>query len=71
LPAYRNGDVGGSLRASVKAESVFYSPWSFASFRFAPFIFSDAGLFTPYHTPINTSNIYTIVGGGLRTRNES
>ena len=71
LPEYRNGDVGGSLRTSVKVESVFYSPWSLASFRFAPFIFTDAGLFNPYNTPVNSSNIYTIVGGGLRTRNES
>lgn len=71
LPEFRNGPVGGSLRTSIKAESVFYSPWHVESFRFAPFIFSNAGLFTPYNTPINTSNIYTIVGGGLRTRNES
>ena len=71
LPAFRNGPEGGSLRASVKAESVFYSPWAFESFRFAPFIFGNTGLFTPYNTPINTSNIYTLVGGGLRTRNES
>ena len=71
LPEFRNGDVGGSLRATVKAESVFYSPWSLASFRFAPFIFGDTGLFSPYNTPFSTSNIYTTVGGGLRTRNES
>jgi hypothetical protein len=71
LPEFSNGPFGGSLRTSVKAESVFYSPWAFQSFRFAPFIFSNAGLFTPYNFPINTSSIYTIVGGGLRTRNES
>ena len=71
LPEFRNGPGGGSLRASIKAESVFYSPWALESFRFAPFVFSNAGLFTPYNTPINTSSIYTIVGGGLRTRNES
>lgn len=71
LPEFRNGPFGGSLRTSVKAESVFYSPWALQSFRFAPFIFSNAGLFTPYNFPINSSNIYTIVGGGLRTRNES
>ena len=59
------------LRAIIKAESVFYSPWSLASFRFAPFIFGNAGLFSPDNTPVNTSNIYTTVGGGLRTRNES
>jgi hypothetical protein len=71
LPEFSNGPGGGSLRTSIKAESVFYSPWALESFRFAPFVFSNAGLFTPYNTPINTSNIYTIVGGGLRTRNES
>ena len=71
LPEFRNGPFGGSLRTSIKAESVFYSPWHIESFRFAPFVFTNAGLFTPYNTPINTSNIYTIVGGGLRTRNES
>jgi hypothetical protein len=71
LPAFRGGPDGGSLRTSVKAESVFYSPWALESFRFAPFVFAYSGLFTPYNTPINTSNIYTIVGGGLRTRNES
>lgn len=71
LPEFRDGDVGGSLRATIKAESVFYSPWSIASFRFAPFIFGDSGLFSPYNTSLSTSNIYTTVGGGLRTRNES
>lgn len=71
LPEFRNGTTGGSLRASINAESVFYSPLSIAWFRFAPFIFSNAGLLTPYNTPVNSSNIYTIVGGGIRTRNES
>jgi len=71
LPAFRNGDVGGSLRASVGLESVFYSPWNVAAFRFAPFAFATTGLFTPYNTPVNSSNIYTIVGGGMRMRNES
>jgi hypothetical protein len=71
LPEFRNGDVGGSLRATIKAESVFYSPWSIASFRFAPFIFGDTGLFSPYNESFSTSNIYSTVGGGVRTRNES
>ena len=72
LPEFSTGDVGGSLRASIRAESVFYSPWYLASFRFAPFIFGNAGYFTPYNnTFLTANNIYTIVGGGLRTRNES
>ncbi|MEP6927989.1 MAG: hypothetical protein ABI834_10150 [Ginsengibacter sp.] len=71
LPEYRNGDIGGSLRATIKAESVFFSPWSIASFRFAPFIFGNTGLFSPYNTGLSTSNIYSTVGAGIRTRNES
>jgi hypothetical protein len=71
LPEYRNGDVGGSLRATIKAESVFFSPWSIASFRFAPFIFGNTGLFSAYNSRLSTSNIYSSVGGGIRTRNES
>ena len=71
LHEFRNGDAGGSLRATIKAESVFFSPWHLASFRFAPFVFGNTGLFTPYNSPTSNSNIYTTVGGGLRTRNES
>jgi len=71
LSEYKIGDVGGSLRATIKAESVFFSPWSIASFRFAPFIFGNSGLFTPYNSRLSISNIYTTVGAGLRTRNES
>lgn len=72
LPEYRIGeDIGGSLRATIKAESVFFSPWSFASFKFAPFVFGNTGLFTPYNTPFSISNIYTTLGAGLRTRSES
>ncbi len=71
LPEFRNGDVGGSLRVTARLESVFYTPWSFESFRFAPFAFASAGLFTPYNTPVSESNIYTVVGAGIRIRNES
>ena len=70
LPAFRIGDIGGSFRTTVRAQSVFYSPWNVESFRFAPLIFSDAGVFTPYDTHLNTS-IYTLFGGGIITRNEN
>ncbi len=70
LPEFRNGDVGGSLRITARLESVFYSPWSFESFRFAPFVFANAGLFTT-NMPPNETNIYTVVGAGIRIRNES
>jgi hypothetical protein len=68
LPEYGNNLTGGTLRATAKAESVFFSPWSLAAFRFAPFVFSNASVFSPY---ASKTKIYTAVGGGIRTRNES
>lgn len=71
LPEFRNGKMEGYIRTTVKAESVFYSPLSIASFRFAPFVFYNTTLFTPKQSTFSDSKLYTSVGGGLRTRNES
>lgn len=71
LPEFRNGKMGGYIRATLKGESVFYSPLSIASFRFAPFVFYNTSLFTPNNSAFADSKIYTSIGGGLRTRNES
>ena len=71
IPQFSNGNVGGNLRATVKGETVFYSPLSLASFRFAPFVFANTTLFTPLEKRFRESNLYTSLGGGLRTRNES
>ena len=68
LPEFRYGDVGGSMRATAKAESVFFSPWSVVAFRFAPFVFTNVSVFTPYS---HIAQIYPSLGGGIRTRNES
>lgn len=68
LPEYGSNQVGGTLRATAKAESVFFSPWSLAAFHFAPFVFSYLSVFSPY---VSKTKIYSSVGGGIRTRNES
>ncbi len=68
LPEYGNSQLGGKFRATAKAESVFFSPLSIISFRCAPFVFANAGVFTPYG--FNTK-LLTSVGGGIRMRNES
>jgi hypothetical protein len=70
LPEYQNINLGGDFRLTVKAESVFFSPWTLASFRFAPFVFGNAAILTPETAPINRK-FYTTIGGGIRTRNES
>lgn len=68
FPEYGKDWVGGTLRTTAKAESVFFSPYSIVAFRFAPFVFSNVGLFAPFHAP---KRILSAVGGGIRTRNES
>ncbi|HUZ61924.1 MAG TPA: hypothetical protein VMU83_24320 [Hanamia sp.] len=73
LPEYgndriNNQPVGGNLRGTVKAESEFFSPWSLVAFKFAPFVFGDASVFSPY---LSDTKLLTSVGGGIRTRNES
>lgn len=71
LPEFRNGNMAGYFRATAKGESVFYSPLSIAYFKFAPFVFCNTSLFTPQHQSFSHSRLYTSIGGGLRTRNES
>ena len=70
LPGFRYNNLGGDIRVSAKAESVFFSPWSIVLFKFAPFVFADATLFRLYNGD-NSKKIYSAVGGGIRTRNES
>lgn len=72
LPHFQNNLLGGYTRATMKGESVFFSPWSVLFFRFAPFVFSSATLFQfPSETRSHTTRLYTALGGGIRTRNES
>jgi hypothetical protein len=73
MPEYGNENVGnervgGTLRTAVKAESEFFSPWSLLAFKVAPFVFSNVGVFTPYHYD---TKFLSSVGGGIRTANES
>jgi hypothetical protein len=71
LPEINNGNIEGTFRATVKAETVFYSPWSLVSFRFAPFLFGNFSYLNPTEASIDKRNVYTSIGGGIRTRNES
>lgn len=71
LPYFNNGTLKSDLRATVKIESVFYNTTKILGFRFAPFIFSDAILLKPSKMNLQHSDIFTAVGGGIRTRNEN
>jgi len=71
LDYFSNGNLRSDLRATVKAESVFYNTRKLLGFRFAPFVFADAIMLKPSTLNLKHSDIFTAVGGGLRTRNEN
>ncbi len=71
LPYFSNGTLSSDLRAVIKAESVFYNTTKLLGFRFAPFIFTDFILLKPTKLGLKQSDIFTTIGGGVRTRNEN
>ncbi len=72
LQEFDNQFLGGHLRATIKGESVFFSPWTVLYFKFAPFVFSSATVFQfPNEMASRNTRLYTALGGGVRTRNES
>ena len=71
LPYFRNGSITADARTTVKLESVFFNTQKVLGFRFAPFAFTEFSLLNPVGAPVNKSNGYTSIGGGIRTRNEN
>lgn len=71
LPYFSNGTLKSDMRATFKVESVFYNTTKILGFRFAPFVFSDAVLLKPTKMNLKHSDIFTAIGGGVRTRNEN
>ena len=71
LPYFSNDSLESDLRATLKFESVFYNTTKILGFRFAPFIFSDAILLKPSKMNLKHSDVFTTIGGGVRTRNEN
>ena len=67
LPGYDNDLQPGHFRASIKMESVFFSPLSLLYFRFAPFVFGNLAWFRS----VQTLKTVPMLGGGIRCRNES
>ncbi len=61
----------GDMRATIKAESVFFNLKKLLGFRFAPFIFANASLIKPTKMVLSKTDVFTAVGGGVRSRNEN
>jgi hypothetical protein len=71
LPYFNPDNVNADMRATVKLESVYYNTTKIFGFRLAPFVFTDMSLVKPIKQDLNKANLYSAVGGGLRTRNEN
>lgn len=71
LPNFNNGALNSDLRITFKGESVFYNSRKILGFRFAPFAFADLCLLKPSKLGLQKTDLYSAVGGGVRTRNEN
>lgn len=71
LPYFSNGSLSSDLRATIKGEAVFFNTKKILGFRFAPFAFTDLILLKPAKLGLSDSDLFTAVGGGIRTRNEN
>ena len=71
LPYFSNGSLSSDLRATIKGEAVFFNTKKILGFRFAPFAFTDLILLKPTKLGLSDSDLFTAVGGGIRTRNEN
>ncbi|MBV9988449.1 MAG: hypothetical protein JO301_12280 [Chitinophagaceae bacterium] len=71
IPQLNDPELKASTRATINAESVFYNTWKFLGFSFAPFVFTNVTYLKPIGRQLETGDIYTAVGGGVRTRNEN
>jgi hypothetical protein len=71
LPYFNPENINSDMRTTVKLESVYYNTTKILGFRFAPFVFTDMSLVKPVKQDLNKADLYSAVGGGLRTRNEN
>jgi hypothetical protein len=69
LRNFRADTLHGSQRISMYAESLFFAKLKLFGFQLAPFGFTAATLLTGQDNNFRRSDIFTGIGGGLRTRN--
>jgi hypothetical protein len=61
----------GTQRLSLYSETFLFARKKIFGFQMAPFVFLDATVLTPEKSLLHKSDVYTGVGGGVRTRNEN
>lgn len=71
LPYFNPDGINSDLRATMRLESVYYNTTKVLGFRLAPFVFTDFSVLKPTKANLNKSDLYSALGGGIRTRNEN
>jgi hypothetical protein len=71
IPQLNDPTIKASTRLTFNAQSVFYNTWKFVGFNFAPFLFANTTYLKTIGGPVKNGDIYTAIGGGVRTRNEN
>ena len=71
LKDFGTDSVMGHRRINLYAESFLFTKYKVYGFRMAPFVFVNVATVTPDNKGFFQSDIYTGLGGGLRTRNEN
>lgn len=71
LEYFNSDSITGAQRISLYAETFLFTSYKLLGFKFAPFAFGNFSLLTPEHENFSRSDLYTGIGGGLRTRNEN
>ncbi len=64
-------DLGGISTVVMNYEFVLFSPWYLYGFRFAPYAFADVGMLSPNQNIFFKTRMYSVIGAGIRIRNES
>jgi hypothetical protein len=71
LPYFNPDNINADMRTTLKLESVYYNTAKILGFRLAPFVFADLSLLKPSKANLSKSDLYSALGGGVRTRNEN
>jgi len=71
IPQLNDPTLRAATRVTFNGESVFYNTWKFVGFSFAPFAFTNISYLRAIGQYVESGDIYSAVGGGVRTRNEN
>ena len=71
LRDFGSDSLYGTQRASIQTETSIFTHFNFQGFKFAPFIYADVAMLRGSDLPLNKADIYTGIGGGIRSRSDN